>query len=662
MYFLNCLFSLLLLPVLLLAQQQKEVKGTIYTETDMPLAGATISVFDYKSNKRIGSTTSDSTGNFKITINNTEAYLYITHIGFLPYKVNIINTGAVVVKLKPQTQDLSEVVIKAQKPLIEQQFDRMVVNVDGSPKAGMNAADILKKIPGVNIINQNEIVLEGKGVTINIDGKPTHLNGNELMNLLNSTQPTGISKIEVVYNPSAKFDAQGNGGIINIKTLKRNKPGYDAYLSLTAGHGWKYFSNNDISAGLNYRSGNNYIFGTYSYGIGKQSQEIQKNTYLTDINQRLLDSIAYAIPYHSQNIRMGWDHYLNKNDVIGMLFTGYDSYSIPNINTQTGIYNLKATNKDSSRYSVSTDPRRSIGGNVNVNYKVVIDSVKHQEISMDADGGIFKYNNDNNLSLLAFNEQGIASSPLQQLLQSGNTLSHIYSYKADYSQKYYKGILEAGIKASYVKINNEFDVQSGVAGQPLNNEGNNDFIYREAVLAGYVSTKQTFAKFTIQLGLRAEQTYTNGNSVTVDSIVKRSYLNIFPNVVAGYKLKNSSFSLSYSRRIGRPPYNYLNPFFINNSAYAANNGNPYLKPSFTDNYRLGYNIGSKFNFSVTYSNVKDVITDLKLVNDQTKVTTNIKANLAHNNNEGWLMQLYYRAPHGCAQYLNRFGRLQYSLA
>ncbi len=154
-------------------------------------------------------------------------------------------------------------------------------------------------------------------------------------------------------------------------------------------------------------------------------------------------------------------------------------------------------------------------------------------------------------------------------------------------------------------------------------------------MAGYVSTKQTFAKFTIQLGLRAEQTYTNGNSVTVDSIVKRNYLNLFPNVVAGYKLKNSSFSLSYSRRIGRPPYNYLNPFFINNSAYAANQGNPYLKPSFTDNYRLGYNIASKFNFSVTYSNVKDVITDLKLVNDQTKVTTNIKANLANNKNEGF---------------------------
>jgi hypothetical protein len=121
----------------------------------------------------------------------------------------------------------------------------------------------------------------------------------------------------------------------------------------------------------------------------------------------------------------------------------------------------------------------------------------------------------------------------------------------------------------------------------------------------------------------------------VDSSVKRSYINLFPNLVTAYKFKNSSLSFSYSRRIGRPPYNYLNPFVIDNSAYSAYQGNPYLKPSFTDNYRLGYNIGSKLTFSVTYSNVKDVITDLSLVNDLTKVTTNTKANLANNHNEGF---------------------------
>jgi len=635
----SCLFlfllSLLMLPAALFAQQQTIIKGTVHTVTDSAIAEANITAFNQKTNKPIVSTATNSKGEFAITLTDNEVYIYITHIGFMPYKVNSISGEPLIIKLRPQEQQLNEVPIKGQKPFIEQQFDRMVVNVDGSPKAGMDAADILKKIPGVTIINQNEVTLEGKGVTINIDGKPTHLTGNDLMNLLNSTQPAGISQIEVIYNPSAKFDAQGDGGIINIKTLKRSKPGYDAYVSVTGGHGWKYFSNNDVSAGLNYRSGDNYLFCSYDYDIGKQSQQIQQNTYLTDINQRLLDSITYATPYHSQNIRLGWDHYLNKNDVIGVLFTGYDNSYNPAITTQTGIYNLNAANKDSSRYSVANDPRESIGGNLNINYKLVIDSAKRQELSMDADAGAFKYNNDNNLDLSAFNEQGIASSPLQQFLQNGSTLSHIYSYKADYSQKLYKGILESGIKASYVKVDNEFDTQSAIAGQPFIDAGNDDFIYQETVLAAYVSTKQTFSKFTIQLGLRAEQSYTDGNSVAADSTVKRRYISLFPNLVTEYKLKNSSFSFSYSRRIGRPPYNYLNPFIISNSAYIASQGNPYLKPSFTDNYRLGYNVAGKLTFSVNYSNVKDVITDLKLVNDQTKVTTNIKANLAHNNNEGF---------------------------
>lgn len=634
-YLFGCLCCLLLLSVKASAQNQIVIQGSVYTETGSPIAGATITAFEIQSNKPVSSITTNSKGTFAITADIMHTYLYVTHIGFIPYKVNTSNNEVLVIRLKQQDQQLKEVEIKSQKPFLEQQFDQMVVNVDGSTKAGINAADILKKIPGVNIINQNEIRLEGKGVTINIDGKPTHLTGNDLMNLLNSIQPAGISQIEIVYNPSVKFDAQGDGGIINIKTLKRSKPGYDAYTSITAGHGWKYFSNNDVSIGLNYRKGNDYLFGSYSFGTGKQSQEIQKNTYLADINQRLLEQTAYATPYHSQNVRFGWDHYLNKNDAIGVLFTGYNSYGNPDISTRTDIYDLGSANKDSSRNSLSTDRRRSTGGNLNINYKAVINPAKQQEISMDADGGIFKFHNDNGLNLLAFNELGVASSPLQQLLQSGNTLSHIYSYKADYAQKLYKGVLESGIKASYVKVDNEFDAQSAIAGQPFNDNGSNNFIYRETVLAGYVSTKQTFAKLTIQMGLRAEQTFTKGNSVTSFSIVNRSYLNIFPNLVTAYKLRNSSLSLSYSRRIGRPSYNYLNPFVINTSAYSANQGNPYLTPSFTDNFRMGYNIGSKVNFSLTYSNSKDVITDLKFVNDQTKVTTNIKANLADNNNMGF---------------------------
>ncbi|MDB5091340.1 MAG: hypothetical protein JWR09_5334 [Mucilaginibacter sp.] len=630
-----CLF----MPSLLLAQAGKPIKGRVFASPGEPVGGATVTAYTINS-QLVSSTNTGTDGSFTIITDIKNTWLYITYLGYLPYKITSFDSDSLIVFLKPQSRELKEVIITSQKPFIEQQFDRLLVNVEGSSKAGMNVADILRKIPGVAFVNNNEILLESKGVTINIDGKPTHLSGNDLMTLLNSTASAGISQIEVSYNPSAKFDAQGDGGIINIKTLKRSKPGYDANISLTAGHGWKYFSGNDVSASLNYRKGSNYLYSSYSYNLGKQYQEIQKNTYLGDIGQRLLDSIVYRTPYHSQNIRLGWDHYLDRKDIIGFLITANDNYYAPQITTQTGIYQLQAAGKDSSRYSNSNNPRTSRGINLNINYKTTLDSVKQQEISMDGDAGIFDFSSKNHLDLLSQSNFGVPLSPLQQLLQSGHTLSHIYSYKADYSQKLHKGVLETGIKTSHVNVNNDFISQSGIAGDILHNNGSNNFIYKETVLAGYLSSKQTFGKLTLEAGLRAEQTYTNGNSVTIDSVVNRNYLNWFPNMAVGYKFRKSSLSFSYSRRIGRPAYNYLNPFRIVQNAYSINQGNPYLQPSFTNNYRLAYNLNGKFSFSASYSTVKNVITDLKLVDDLTRITTSIKANLNRYYNTGIALGYY----------------------
>jgi len=635
LYLFAAVFIFLIWPVSLYAQNNGTIiNGTVLTATGSPLSGATVTAYDSITNKPANNTLTDAKGKFSIQINAAKWYLYVTNVGFISYKISELGKGDLIIKLNLQNQELAEVTIKGQKPFIEQQFDRTVVNVEGSPKAGINATDVLKKIPGVAIINQDEIRLEGKSVTININGKPTHLSGNDLMNLLNSTATTSISQVEVLYNPSAKFDAQGDGGIINIKTLKRTKPGYDATLNVTGGHGWKYFSYNDVSAGLNYRYGNNYLFGNYSYDAGHQSQEIQTNTYLTGINQRLLDSTRYSTPYHGQNIRLGWDHYLNKTDILGVLVTGYNSHTNMSKNTVTGIYALGAPNNDSTRYSEDASRRQSKGININLNYKMVLDSIKREELTMDGDAGAFDYHNVNELALILRDKQGNAISPSQQIMENAHTLSHIYSYKADYTQKLFKGILESGIKASYVNLNNTFIAETGILGQPLSDNGSNDFLYKETILAAYVSTKQTIGKFTLQAGLRTEQTFTNGNSITLDSVVKRSYLALFPNFIAGYKFTAGLLSFSYSRRTGRPAYNYLNPFIIAQGAYSVFEGNPYLKPSFANNYRIGYSLHSKLSISATYSTVKDVITDLKLVDDATKVTTGLKANLDKNYNTG----------------------------
>jgi hypothetical protein len=349
-----------------------------------------------------------------------------------------------------------------------------------------------------------------------------------------------------------------------------------------------------------------------------------------------LDSMKYRFPYRDQNIRLGWDHYLNKTDVFGILVTGYQGTSNPGRSSQTEIFPLEGVVSDSTRYSDNSNNRRSKGGNLNINYKTVLDSAKRQEISMDADAGLFHYENANLLSIVLKDKRLEPLTPVQELIQAGKTRTQIYSYKADYAQKLYNGTFESGIKASHVKVDNNFRSESGLSGKAYQDNGSNDFCIKKRCWRRYVSSKQTWRKLTLQAGLRAEQTFTHGNSVTLDSVVDRSYLNLFPNLSAGYKMKNSSLSASYTRRIGRPIYSYLNPFVIIESAYSAFRGNPYLLPSFTDNYRLGLNLlNNQLSFSLTYSTSKDVITDLAVQNDQTKITSRLKANLSKGQNSGF---------------------------
>jgi hypothetical protein len=592
------------------------------------ITNANITVFHIGENRAYFTTHTDPLGHFKISANKTDI-IQVSHIGYITYRFSVKGDSSITIKLSKDKFNLAEVGVNASKPLIEQQFDRTVIHVDGESKAGINAVDIMRKLPGVLITNGNEIRFEGKSIMVNIDDKATRLSGNDLINLLNATSSRNISKIELLYNPSAKFDAQGEGGILNIKSFKRSKPGYDANISLTGGHGWKYSTGNNISASLNYRSNKDYFYGSYSISAGKQYQEIQTATRLSNIRQSLLDSTIFASPYRNQNVRVGYDHYFTKKSVFGTLFTGYYNFSDPLRETSTQIFSNSSLNTDSTRKSNNNNDRLSKGANLNLNYKLTIDSAKQQEISIDVDGGIFSYDDNNLLSMNLLNPNGISIMVPLNLLQNGNTLTKIISYKTDYTQKIKKATIESGIKASYVDIANDFR-SNRTSNNLTTDNGSNNFSYKETILSAYVSGKFEMGKFTIQPGLRLEQTSTNCYSLTLDSIFKRNYLSLFPNLAMGYKTKNHSISASYSRRIGRPNYSYLNPFRLIRSAYSIVEGNPYLLPSFTENFRLGYTYMGKWTFSVSFRNAKDVITDLSRVDDVSKVTIDTKSNLAEN--------------------------------
>lgn len=610
--------------------QQKPIKGKVFNEKKEAIANANVTLFSVTDQPILQLTTNEH-GVFSFVKPSQKFYVNISCIGYLPFRINELTADSIMITLKSSGIQLNEVMISKTKPFIEQQLDKTIVNVDGNAKAGINAVDILKKIPGIMLKNNEELMLEGKSVTVMIDGKPTRLSGTNLFSLLEGTSSAGISQFEIIHNPSAKYDANGSGGLINIKMIKKETQGYDANVSITGGHGWKYPTGSS-SIGLNYKSGNNNLYGSYSFGLGKQYQEVQTYTYQNDLNQRLQDSSIYKSRYKTNNIRLGFDHFLNKTDVFGVLVTGYYNTRNPNYFSGTETYAAHQVTPSAFTLSDNVNTNTGRGLNLNLNYKHIFSAKNQQEISFDADAGTFDYQNQNRNNITIINPTSINQN--QAYLQDGLTKSKIYSFKSDYTKKLSKGLFETGVKLSNVKIENNFTSLFSNDTQQLQDMGSNDFLYQEAIVAAYASQRLTLGKFSMLLGFRGEQTFTKGTSVTLNDEVEKQYLNLFPNATIGLKLKNASISLGYSRRIGRPLYSELNPFVMVTSAFTSRSGNPNLSPSYTNNLRLAFTLKSKFTIATSYSNAKNIITDLRTRDPQTQISNNFKTNLSSNQNIG----------------------------
>ncbi|RZJ87923.1 MAG: TonB-dependent receptor [Chryseobacterium sp.] len=630
---LTCSFLFLFfLPIFAIGQGTSfELRGNVTDHNGLSLKAASVALLDVKTGVILFSTKTDEKGNFSVNTANEKVSLVISHLGYTTFVLSKLPREFLNVKMTESNLQLAEVDVTSKQDLIVQKFDRVSINISGDSKIGMSALDVFQKIPGVTITGDN-VLFEGKSIAVTVDNKSTRLTGSDLMAFLNNMPTTGLAQIEVLFSPSAKYDANGSGGIINIKRLIREKPGYDFNTGIRIGRGWKYLIDNSVDVSLNLREGSNYWSANYSFGLGKRYQEIQTNTTLFAKQQFLLDSSRYSSPGYNQNLRLSWDHYFNKKNVFGVLLTAYDSQGTSVVRTETDIREFIAANIVTERISESNNLRNSRGVNINSNLKISLDTLKGEELSMDFDAGIFDFKSTNTLNIA--NGQNTEKSPIQRLDQVGVSPSTILSYKADYQKKFYLGLLEGGVKASYINVNNNLNSVNHFEGQQSPVDGSNDFSYKESIFAAYGSTKQVVKKLTIQLGMRLEQTNTRGNSKTLDSLVYRSYLNLFPNVSLGYKFSKSSVSMSYARRLDRPAYSYLNPFDILSSAYTSLRGNPYLKPSFSDNFRVGFNPNKHWSLATSYSIVKDVITDLSLLDDQTSITTSIKSNMNQNQRVG----------------------------
>lgn len=536
------------------------------------------------------------------------------------------------ITLSPSTKTLQGVTVSAQKPFIERKDGATVLNVESSLAAsGGTALDVLKRAPGVQIDKDDNIILKGnQGVTVMLDGKLTYLSGEQLANLLKSLPSESISQIEIITSPSAKYDAAGKSGIINIKTKKGVITGINGSLNAGAGAGKYGFYN--AGGNLNWRTRKFNAFGTYNYANRRffNSRLLTRNIEGDDDPQFFSSSIYGNRNFINNSYKAGLDYFINQQHTVGVLVNGYRNAFYANNWNKTDISSGRQPHKelDSVLNTFSTSNNRFNNTTVNLNYKGQLDTMG-TELSVDADYADFEYQRNIHLqdSLFYVNSQSHGSP--HAIRNFTVTAFTIKSIKADLVLPLDKNNkIEAGVKGSFVTTDNNLAYDSLLNGKYEHAiTQSNQFIYKEDVLAAYAIYKRHFTKTDVQLGLRMEQTSSDGYSVTLQSHVKRKYLNFFPSMSVDHSFSEAhKLGLSYSKRISRPSYDDLNPFVYYLDKYTYFKGNPYLNPEYTHKGEITYTLKQKYILAFSYSLTKDVMLEYLDQDDETKVTTSYDKN------------------------------------
>jgi Outer membrane receptor proteins, mostly Fe transport len=619
---------LLALPVLfcVAAVHAQNISGSVKDDQGKFLAGATVTLKKSKDSAVVKLAATDAKGQYVFNDVATGNYFllvsYTGHVAQFSPAFEVSGSGTVTVPeltLAKAAGALKEVTVAARKPMIEVKADKMILNVEGSVNAvGQDALELLRKSPGVMVDKDDNLTMSGKnGVQVYIDGRPTPLSGKDLSDYLKTIQSSSVESIELISNPSAKYEAAGNAGIINIK-LKKNK-NYGTNGSVTAGYNIGITPKYNGGISLNHRNKNINLFGNYNYNYNTNEVRMDLHREQLDTLFDQKGTIHFKSPSH--NFKVGADYTLNKRATVGAMVNGtlanqdVNNYSVTHISyipTKQPDRILEANNTSSGR-------RDNVNANLNFRYA---DSTGH-ELNIDADYGWYRIKTDQFQPNVYWDPT--FSNQLNQRIYNmiAPTDIDIYSLKADYEQNFKKGRLGFGGKVSFVESNNDFqryDVFS-ISNKRLDTLRSNDFLYKENINAGYVNYNRQFKGFMIQAGLRVEHTHATGLSTgyrfgangyeEYDSTFTRDYTNLFPSAAITFNKKPTSvFSFTYSRRIDRPSYQNLNPFEFKLDEYTFQKGNTNLRPQYTNSFGVTHTYKYRLNTTLNYSHVSDVFTQL----------------------------------------------------
>ena len=620
-----------------------KIDGSIKDEKGQPIEAVTITLLQVKDSSRLKETVTSKTGHF--TFENLPAGKYLvsaSSVGYSPIYSRVLELTASRMAqtlsslvMTGTSTNLHEVAVVGRRPPIEQKPDRTIINVDASPSnTGSTAMDVLEKAPGVTLDKDDNISLKGKqGVQVMIDGKPTYLSAAQLADYLRSLPASAIDQIELMTNPSAKYDAAGNSGIINIKTKKNKLKGFNGNVNLTQTQG--VYPKPSGSLNLNYRTGqfNFFLNAGYSHWEGFQVLQITRkyldNDAAKTINSIFQQTTVMHFTNPEANVKFGMDYFLNQKTTLGFVVSGFrnkeQDRSGSNIQLMSPSYQV-----DSLVYSPNTNNTTWKNGSANLNFRHQYDSAG-RELSADLDYVRYSSVSDQYFNNLTYSPDNLL---LDQSILTGNLPStiNIYTLKTDYTRPLAKGYkLETGIKLSYVNTNNTANYYDVVGSKSnVDTTKTNAFLYHENINAAYVNMTKQYGKWTVQAGARLENTnyygHQLGNGLTVinnDSSFSRSYINLFPTLYLTYQAnEKNQLTLNYGRRIDRPAYQDLNPFLFFLDEYTYQAGNPYLQPQYTQNVELSHTYNRSLTTTLNYSYTQNFFTETFQQSGQATIVRN----------------------------------------
>ncbi|MDR1005395.1 MAG: TonB-dependent receptor [Bacteroidales bacterium] len=623
--------------------------GTIADSVSkQPLAYCTLQIFDKNdTTKRLDATTTNIDGHF--TFNRFKQKPSVAKISYIGYKTLVFEIDFTKVKndtlnfdtvyILSEANNLGTVTVEAKARRFEMDVDKLTMNIDeGLSSVSENAFDLLKKTPGVSIDQDENLTLNGQsGAKFQFNGKDMKLAWEAIKSMLKSMTPDKIQKIEVISNPSAKYESDGTAGIINIVMDSKKNYGIHGSVGSSASYNmtWDYSGN----ANLSYMD-DKWTFSTW----GNKNWNNFKSLGSWSENKKWLDG-SDTTKLYSQNpenesfgsrISVGFygDYTIDSNNLIGFNMFYYDSY-----NPASGsLSNTQFSSSKDAYQTIDSSYRNETKNNYSytiisagLNYIHAFDT-NDTKLSTDIDFSLTKsprfYQNDFTYFLDDF--AAMTRKKGQNYNQSNDNYN--LSWKADFQKKIFKnGTFETGFKMWFSKQENDMNAQIDTNNGYVNDANRtNNFRYFENVYALYVSYSHKFGKkINLRGGLRGEYTYTNGIQRIGNSSHILDYPNLFPNLRFSYLMNEKNrFTLGYNYRISRPDYSYLNPFIIQSSDYSQSQGDPDLRPAFNHNLSLSHTWNYCLTTSIYYGYSTDAIVNVPSLLSGTMITLSKPQNLA----------------------------------